>query len=139
MWLDCEPASVRRARAFVLERLGAAGLDGAGEAAALLVSELVTNAILHARTPVTVSVDVTDRVARVEVRDGSHQPLRSRQHRVDATTGRGLVLVDTMSRNWGVEERPDGKSIWFEVTPDLADAEPDLEAFAALADSGGDW
>ena len=115
--LDLPPttASVPVARRFVRSRL----VDGAADVdtAALLVSEVVTNAILHARTTVTLTVDVDDDVVRITVRDGS--PARPQLHAFapTSTTGRGLRLLDRLARRWGVDADPvtGGKIVWFEV------------------------
>ncbi len=115
--LDLPPttASVPVARRFVRSRL----VDGAADVdtAALLVSEVVTNAILHARTTVTLTVDVGDDVVRITVRDGS--PARPQLHAFapTSTTGRGLRLLDRLARRWGVDADPvtGGKIVWFEV------------------------
>jgi anti-sigma regulatory factor (Ser/Thr protein kinase) len=86
------------------------------EAAALLASELVTNAVQHARTSLTLSVSTSRDGVRLEVSDGSTRMPVLR----DAPTGnngRGLVLVDRLAHSWGAEPRPDGKIVWLELTP----------------------
>jgi anti-sigma regulatory factor (Ser/Thr protein kinase) len=115
--LDLPPTtdSVPVARRFVRARLS----DGVSDVdtATLLVSEVVTNAILHARTTVTVTVDVADDLVRIAVRDGS--PVQPRIHSFSATsaTGRGLRLLDRLAKRWGVYADPatGGKVVWFEV------------------------
>jgi anti-sigma regulatory factor (Ser/Thr protein kinase) len=115
--LDLPPTtdSVPVARRFVRSRL----LDGAADVdtATLLVSEVVTNAILHARTVVTLTVELSDDVAHIAVRDGS--PVQPRIHAFSATsaTGRGLRLLDRLAMRWGVDADPEtgGKVVWFEV------------------------
>jgi anti-sigma regulatory factor (Ser/Thr protein kinase) len=115
--LDLPPttASVPVARRFVRARLedGAADVD----TATLLVSEVVTNAVLHARSAVTLTVDVADDVVRITVRDGS--PVQPRVHPLAPTsaTGRGMFLVDRLAKRWGVDADPvaGGKVVWFEV------------------------
>ena len=83
----------------------------------LLVSEVVTNAVLHARSVIRLSVLDQDGIARVEVHDTS--PLLPRPQHFDrmSSTGRGLRMLDRLSLTWGVE--PDhhgrGKVVWFEV------------------------
>ena len=120
-----EPASVRDARRFISDRLPALGFDGAVFVAALLVSELVTNAVLHARTDIRVEVAVHGDVVRVGVRDHSPARVRRRRHGVESGTGRGLMLVDRMAQRWGVDLSGDGKIVWFELPRepafDLAD------------------
>ena len=93
--LDLPPttASVPVARRFVRARLvddAARAADGRADAsvdldiATLLVSEVVTNAILHARSAVTLTVDVAEVVVRITVRDGS--PVQRRVHAVAPTS-----------------------------------------------------
>ena len=113
--LPAEAASVPTARRFVRTTLEGLGLRPAWEAAEMLVSEIVTNAVLHARTAFTVDVVREDDVVRISVRDGSRAVPRQRAYGTDSTTGRGLRLVATLSVAWGVERDEDGKTVWFEV------------------------
>ena len=90
------------------------------DAAELLVTELVTNAVVHARSRARVLiVTAGDRGrVRIEVHDDAFEPPRMGGFDLEATSGRGLALVDAMSDRWGVEPmgstRP-GKRIWFEL------------------------
>jgi anti-sigma regulatory factor (Ser/Thr protein kinase) len=119
--LDLPPTtdSVPMARRFVRSRLVDGAADGSVDldAATLLVSEVVTNAILHARTTVTLTVDVADEVVRITVRDGSPVPPRLHAFAPTSATGRGLLLLDRLARRWGVDADPvtGGKAVWFEV------------------------
>ena len=89
--------------------------SGACDDAAALVSELATNAVIHARTPFTLVVSrIEDRV-RVDVHDGSAVLPRRRAYGLDAATGRGLRLISTMSSDWGIEAETGGKVVWFEL------------------------
>jgi anti-sigma regulatory factor (Ser/Thr protein kinase) len=82
----------------------------------LLVSEVVTNAVLHARGGIRLVVEDRDAVARVEVFDSSPLPPRMHHFRLASATGRGLRLLDQLSQTWGVERvSDDGKVVWFEV------------------------
>ena len=120
------PESVPAARAFVRETLRATSVDV--DTAMLLVSEVTTNAVLHARTPVTVQVQVTAGVVRVEVTDGSAAVPRIHGYGPTAATGRGLRLVDQLARSWGVRDKPDGgKVVWFEVGEPSDSAWSDLD------------
>jgi len=81
--------------------------------AALLVTELVTNAVLHAKTAVEVCLErLTDSRVRVEVRDGSKVRPSLRYHGLDATTGRGLAMVSQLAQSWGVDVGDHGKIVW---------------------------
>ena len=118
------PASAGRARKFVASALAAAHRDEAAEVAVLLASELVTNAILHAGTVIEVVVRVLpDRLA-LEVHDqGPGQPVR-RRYSATSGTGRGLVLVDELARDWGTVLTGAGKFVWCELdlAPEALDA-----------------
>jgi anti-sigma regulatory factor (Ser/Thr protein kinase) len=129
MSLRPEPSSARQARRYVAERLAVLGYPDAAPAAELLVTELVTNAVLHARTPVSVSVEARGPMVWVGVADDSPRPPRRRQHSVDSGTGRGLVLVERMSDSWGVEQREGGKVVWFELCREPVDTTIDLNAW----------
>lgn len=113
--LDLPPTteSVPTARRFVREALTDTDVDV--DTALLLVSEVVTNAVLHARSQVRLEVGpVTDHV-RIEVHDGSPLPLRLHTHTSLSATGRGLRLLEQLSRDWGCDAGRDGKTVWFEV------------------------
>jgi anti-sigma regulatory factor (Ser/Thr protein kinase) len=109
------PASAASARQFINDTLGDWGCDAFADAARLLVSELVTNAVLHARTDVEVVVRLLRSGVRVEVRDHSTSAPVVRRYQDEAMTGRGLALVDQLASRWGVETRQDGKAVWFEL------------------------
>jgi len=118
------------------------------ENAELAMSEVVTNAILHGRGPVTVRLRGTRDHPRVEVRDASPEPpaLTSDDLILDfiddlPTFGRGLAIVACFSEAWGAERDGDGKLVWFvpsaappeEPTPGVVlgwDDEPDETSFA---------
>jgi anti-sigma regulatory factor (Ser/Thr protein kinase) len=119
-------ASPRAARAFVRRTLDERGLPP--DAAVLLVSELATNAVLHARTDFLVRVHVTDRLVRVEVQDANERPPLIGHTPAEATSGRGLHLVQSLASTWGVEGRADGKIVWFELPSEADDRE---RAFAS--------
>lgn len=107
----------RAARRFVTQALGAvADDDDMTDTVTLLVSELVTNAVLHAGSDVEVSVRLTATAARVEVTDASPQAVAPRDAASDEDSGRGLALVGSLARRWGVRPVPGGgKTVWFEV------------------------
>jgi len=109
------PGSAALARRFVDDTLGSWGCDPIAEAGRLLVSELVTNAVLHARTDISVVVTLLRGGVRVEVHDRSTAAPVVRHYEDEAMTGRGLALVDQLAARWGVDRRGDGKSVWFEL------------------------
>jgi len=113
--LPVDPSSPARARLFVCEQLARRCPPEVVDSAALLVSELVTNAVLHAGTPMRVNVSMLRDGARVEVEDGSHEMPEPREPNTAEQRGRGLLLVDRVARSWGVHQTLDGKAIWFEI------------------------
>ena len=85
--------------------------------AALAVSELVTNAVVHAGGPITVSAAYLDSTLRVEVHDTERAPPPSaRKAPASQKTGRGLHLVALLADRWSVTPTPGGKTIWFEMS-----------------------
>ena len=89
--------------------------DNLGDCVRLIVSELATNAVLHARTPFSVRVACDDHVLRLEVRDGNGAMPERRVLTPDALSGRGLALVEIYSDRWGTERLADGKIVWCEL------------------------
>ena len=114
------PTSARSARRLVVDALRGWGLEHLEESAVLLVSELVTNSVLHARTALAVEVERTAQVVRVVVRDGSRRRPRQRRHDVTAATGRGLGLLNAVAWRWGCDDAPPpyAKAVWFELPVD---------------------
>jgi anti-sigma regulatory factor (Ser/Thr protein kinase) len=116
--LPPHPASVGRARKFLLECLHSAGIHEVDDPQ-LVVSELVTNAVIHARTEIVVRVlPGDDGGVRVEVIDGSTAMPGPRLATTASHDGRGLTLVDHFTPKWGVDRIPSGKAVWFLVPPD---------------------
>ncbi|MDP9404504.1 MAG: ATP-binding protein [Actinomycetota bacterium] len=110
---DPEPRAALEARRFarsVLEPYG-----DAWQTAELLVSELATNVIKHASTRFVVEVTVLGQVARVGVSDGVAVELAVMDAAEDASSGRGLHLLDSLASSWGVDLGSGGKCVWFEV------------------------
>ena len=107
--------SVARARRAVVQVLRDAGREDLCDTAALLVSEVVTNAVLHGDGTVEVRADVRDVVLRVEVEDDGPGVPALRDAGPDAEGGRGLALVEALSRDWGVQQVAGGKYVWFVV------------------------
>jgi hypothetical protein len=113
------PSSPALARRFLRERSTAWSLpEPVGEQLALVGSELVTNAVLHARTQLTVTLERRAGRVRVSVSDQSSAPVAPRHYHPDALTGRGLGVVAAVSRSWGVEPAAGGKVIWAELVVD---------------------
>jgi anti-sigma regulatory factor (Ser/Thr protein kinase) len=106
-------------------------LDALDYTATLLTSEVLTNSVLHARTPIRLSIERTgpDSVC-ISVHDGSAHVPRRRRHGSEATTGRGLELLDRLAQSWRVQSDSAGKTISFVVGGDV-------DPWAAYA--GVDW
>ena len=110
-----------RARRWIVGFCESCDLGHLGDEAALLVDELVTNAVLHARTDCVVVAEKDDDVLRVEVIDsaGDFADVQPGAERLSAESGRGLVIVDALATTWGVEEHPEGKSVWFTLAAEV--------------------
>ena len=148
--LDPDPVAAREAREFVAATCREWQLLDNVDTVSLLTSELVTNGVLHARTPLEVDLVTDDRGLLVEVHDSDPRPPSPRGHRVNLladidevlsrlddtlslTTvderhaalavgpagaigdGRGLLLVEALADEWGVELAADGKAVWFRL------------------------
>ena len=113
-----ELESAASARRFTEGRLHTWGCDGLAEAARLLVSELVVNAVLHAGSSASVVLRFDGRCLRGEVGDESRVAPMKLVRSPSAPTGRGLVIVDALADRWGVDRRPGGKVVWFELCAD---------------------
>ncbi|HWL99145.1 MAG TPA: ATP-binding protein [Nocardioidaceae bacterium] len=112
--LDAEAISASRARDFVSFHLVEHHLRYLIDDVRLVVSELATNAVVHGRTPFIVTLqEDDDQVVLLTMQDGSASvPVRSAANGLD-TSGRGLAIVEHVSRDWGVTPGPDGtKSVW---------------------------
>ena len=107
------PSSVTQARRFTEEALEDLGLGALSWEAVLLVSELVTNAVLHARSDLTLGLEqLGPGEIRIAVSDGSPKHPSKRTFSDHATTGRGLRLLEELSTSWGVTTFADGKTVW---------------------------
>ena len=110
------PASVRKARGFTADVLADDGVEASVvEVAVLLVSELVTNAVVHAQGPICLTVHTDAHWVRIEVEDPGHRRPVLRAASLDAVDGRGLLVVDKLATDWGTERRATHKVVWFEI------------------------
>jgi len=120
-----DPAEVGRARRWARSRLVGSGIgddEPLAETLILLISELVTNAVVHTGCPAVLRMlfggggGVGEAgTVRVEVADASDCPPRPRHAEGDDTNGRGLELVDGLADRWGWQPEGAGKQIWCEV------------------------
>jgi anti-sigma regulatory factor (Ser/Thr protein kinase) len=115
-WLPTVPQSAAAARAAVRDLIRPAGYDA--EAAELLVSEVVGNAVRHApEREVLLRASLVDGLLHVEVQDGSPRlPSLPDPPQWESEDGRGLLLVESLADRWGAEPAPGGKRLWFDLT-----------------------
>jgi serine/threonine-protein kinase RsbW len=116
--LPSSAESVEMARRLVRMAMDAWGLDDLTDSGALLMSELVTNAVKHARSR-AVRVTVTrlgqDRV-RIAVVDKSRELPVRQSPAENEVGGRGLIIVEALSDRWGIDPLAWGKRVWCELT-----------------------
>ncbi|MFJ5264368.1 ATP-binding protein [Streptomyces sp. NPDC088387] len=118
-----DPAEVGRARRWARSRLAGSGIEAdepLAETLILLVSELVTNAVVHTGHPAVLRLSLPgaateEATVRLEVADSSDRAPVPRWVDGDATGGRGLALVDGLADRWGWNREGDGKRIWCEL------------------------
>lgn len=118
--LPPQPGAARQARRFLTDFCRAAQMPGElCETAALLVSELVTNALIHGRTSAVVEIHRPADTLRVAVRDENpHLPEIGPTPPLDAQSGRGIHIVSMLASRWGIEASDEGKAVWFELDAD---------------------
>ena len=149
-----EREDVRQGRRFLTETLARLGWEDRLDDASLLLSELLANVALHARTSCSVVVSSTPDELRIDVEDRSPVLPRVQHFSIDTTTGRGLRLVEKLANSWGVDPIEGGKRIWFSLRHESAEpalfeelgeaptlgfvepAEPDLDS---LLERLGEW
>jgi anti-sigma regulatory factor (Ser/Thr protein kinase) len=109
--------SPRAARRFVRDTLIDLGLSDLVESAELMVSELVTNAIVHGRSTCELTLRLHEGALRVEVRDfGGGEPMLLHPD-AESSNGRGLHFVDSLSDSWGSATSARSTRVWFELAP----------------------
>jgi serine phosphatase RsbU (regulator of sigma subunit)/anti-sigma regulatory factor (Ser/Thr protein kinase) len=140
--LPADPAVVGDARKQVSATLAGWGLDDAAFVTGLVVSELVTNAIRYAESPIQLRL-IRDRTLITEVSDGSSTAPHLRRAKAFDEGGRGLLLVSQLTERWGTRQTERGKTIWAEqplgcnlrwVTPGITD-----RSFGTLSCRHGGW
>jgi anti-sigma regulatory factor (Ser/Thr protein kinase) len=116
--LPCDPASVSRARSAAHSFLADSHRSGNEDVALLLISELMSNAVVHAQglRPIDLRLEVRAERLHIEVEDGDPTPPVRRDVRLGDDRGRGLLIVDRMADEWGWSPaRAGGKRVWCEV------------------------
>lgn len=115
--LPADTRAVSTARSHLREVLAEWDLTGTADEAELVVSELVTNALLHTGSPAALTLrhEVADRVLCVGVEDSSTQHPQPRESGEDATGGRGMHIVAMVAQRWWVAPRGEGKTVWADL------------------------
>ena len=144
--IGTDPLEVGRARRWARSRLAGAGVGAEGqlgETLVLLISELVTNAVVHTGCPAVLRmllpVPRAPGAVRVEVADASSRPPSRRRAEGDDTNGRGLELVSVLADRWGWQREGNGKLIWCELDQaevrEGAESTPETQQAGAYAPS----
>lgn len=128
---ESDPAHVRIARSFVARTLHGWELDAFIPDAQLVASELASNAVLHARTEIRLTLRSDGRHwVRIELQDQNSRLPAQVACPVDATSGRGLAMVEALATSWGVAGEGGGKTVWAELgAPGNGAIEPGLHRF----------
>ncbi|MFC9730939.1 SpoIIE family protein phosphatase [Streptomyces roseolus] len=117
---QAEPERIAEAREQVRQLLHDWTDEDQLDAAVLMVSEMVTNVLVHTDGDALLTAEVAcgekARLLRVEVSDASDELPHKRHPGEMASSGRGLVLMEMLADAWGVAPRGEGKTIWFELT-----------------------
>jgi PAS domain S-box-containing protein len=138
VWLPPDLASAAQARRLVRQVLAGAGKQQWVESCESAVTEVVSNAVLHAHTASEVTITVAEDHVRVEVRDLSPVLPVQRHYSEQATTGRGMALVAALTHEHGLSDvGPGGKTVWFTVRGEPAQ-QSDEELLEAWADAEWD-
>lgn len=109
------PPAAAAARRFLRSVLEGWGLETIVDVAEVVLTELATNAVLHARSPFQVVLSEGPTSLRVSVHDHNRDLPRRYDADLRAFSGRGLYLVEGLSAEWGCSVRPDGKEVWAEL------------------------
>jgi anti-sigma regulatory factor (Ser/Thr protein kinase) len=121
-----DPVAVRSAREFARAAVGDGAVPAQDAAFVdrllLVVSELATNAVLHARTEFVVRVSSDGGAVRVAVYDSSSGRPAVGSMDPSAVTGRGLGIVESLASDWGIDDVDGGKWVWAELVPEGFDA-----------------
>ena len=137
-----DPAILASARAFAADRLRALELTAVRDTVELLLTELITNAIIHARTDIEVRLEARGPGVRVEVIDGNPIMPVAGTLTAGALSGRGLTLVQSMSTRWGAHHNgTGGKTVWCEIAPGAVESPSvdDVDALLAMWDDSADY
>jgi anti-sigma regulatory factor (Ser/Thr protein kinase) len=113
--LPATRAAPRLGREFVRTALHDWGLAPLVDTATLLVSEVVTNAVVHANSGSTLCVEQMPAAVRVTVTDRGAGLAERAMARSGIAGGHGLALLDSLARRWGARRVDDGHEVWFDL------------------------
>lgn len=113
--LRADRRSPHHARAFVKDALESWGHASLTSDATLVVSELISNAVIHAHSSASLTLLNLDDGIQIRVEDDEPTPPEIRWINEESTGGRGLHIVDALSDDWGVEASPPGKIVWLDI------------------------
>ncbi|MDJ0340326.1 SpoIIE family protein phosphatase [Streptomyces sp. H10-C2] len=118
---QADPEGLAEARAVLRQALYDWGASGLVDDVELVAGELLTNVLLHTEGGAVMTLEILPapqrqdpRQVRLAVQDRSSVWPRRRTPGESATSGRGLLLIDSLATRWGVEPRGEGKSVWAE-------------------------
>ncbi|WP_436759030.1 ATP-binding protein [Streptosporangium sp. V21-05] len=111
--LPADPEAVGVVRRLAREVLVGWGISTMTENVTMVVSELVSNAVVHGQAPITLSLHRHGRIVCGEVTDHSAVWSAPLPAGPDSEHGRGLAIVAAYADRWGVESAPQGKTVWF--------------------------
>jgi hypothetical protein len=115
------PGAVPASRRLVRDVCELLGLGEVADVAELLAGEVTSNVVLHTRTPwLRLVAEVTDGTLRVCVSDDDPHLPRVQAPSDGQPRGRGLMLVDSLSKDWGAVQRKSGKIVWFTLSTGTA-------------------
>ncbi|KJY34080.1 phosphatase, partial [Streptomyces sp. NRRL S-444] len=125
---QAEPERIAGARRQIRELLHDWADEEQVDSAVLMVSEMVTNVLLHtdgdALLVAEAMGELGTRRLRIEVADASDELPHKRHPGEMASSGRGVLLMEMLADSWGVDPRGEGKSIWFEMYEQAKDDSP---------------
>lgn len=104
-----------QARRWIIQRCQEWNCDGLADSAALMISEVVTNVFLHARTDCLIHADFDPPILAVTVTDEDDQELSPQPPSDTGEGGRGLAIVAELAESWGVHHSDGTKSVWFHL------------------------
>ncbi|HSE08842.1 MAG TPA: ATP-binding protein [Nocardioidaceae bacterium] len=105
-----------RARRWIVQRCQEWRCDAIADDAALMVTELVTNVFLHARTDCLIHAEFVRSMLTVAVTDGDNEEISAHPPSTTAEDGRGLAIVAALADTWGIQHNDGAKSVWFRLS-----------------------